>query len=310
MDILTSLLEVHRLKTVVAGRIDLAPPWRLDNRQATDFLVILVQASGESHFIPRQEPKSPIVMSPGDILISLPGETAYYMHDGSDPVSTTWTFTLPPNGIVTPIPLRLTSNHPATSIVCCLMEMGDAPRGPLFEILAAHTHISHNDTANTDHMHHVAEMMIAESAVPGPASTRLISDLAEILLILVLRRQLNSSSNKPGLRAFSDPAISSAIKRIHSDPGYSWTVESLAKTCGMSRSAFAARFTECVGQPPLSYLIGWRMATASQLLNTTDATVSSIATAVGYTSDAAFRRAFSHAFECTPREYRSRQAES
>jgi AraC-like DNA-binding protein len=308
VDVLASLLDVHRLRTVVAGRIDLTPPWRLDG-QPTGLLAILIQASGTSHLVPHEHPDRAVVLHPGDIVLYLKA-AGVYLHDGSDPaVSTRW-LDLPTAGSAAPQPLRLSRDEPATSLVCCMLQMGDAPRGPLLDNLPPLIQISSATSpksATYEQIKHVADMMITESAAPGPASTRLISRLAEILLILVLRQQAHDLSGRPGLRALHDPLLAPAMRAMHADPGQRWTVSSLAATCGLSRSAFAVRFADAVGQTPLSYLIDWRMATAAKLLSTTDSTVERIAAAVGYRSEAAFRRAFTAAVDRTPREYRARR---
>ncbi|MGQ4601126.1 cupin domain-containing protein [Nocardia sp. R6R-6] len=304
VDVLASLLDVHRLTTVVAGRIDLTTPWRV-NCAPTTLLVVLVQVAGESHLVPAPG-AAPIVTKPGDVVIR-PHGAAGYLHDGSDPPDTTWTFTLPPAGTATPQPLRLTrGDDPGSSFVCCLMQMGDAPRGPLWDSLPAVIHVPGNGLAGSRPLRHIADTMIEESASPGPASTRLMSRLAEILLILALRLETHDSSGPPGFRALADPLIAPAITLIHADPGHSWSVAALASACGLSRSAFAARFAEAVGETPHSYLIRWRMATAAKLLATTDLAVARVATAVGYISEAAFRRAFADHLGSTPREYHKR----
>lgn len=304
VDVLASLLEVHRLTTVVAGRVDLAPPWRVDC-EPTSLLVVLVQATGESHLVPAPGAE-PIVTRPGDVVIRPHGARGY-LHDGSDPTNTTWTFTLPPTDTATPQPLRLThGDAPASSFVCCLMQMGDAPRGPLWDSLPSVIHVCGRGEAGTGPLRHVADTMIEESASPGPASTRLMSRLAEILLILALRLETRDLTGRPGFRALADPLIAPAITLIHADPGHSWSVAALAAACGLSRSAFAARFAEVVGETPHSYLIRWRMATAAKLLATTDMTVARVAAAVGYISEAAFRRAFADHLGSTPREYHKR----
>ena len=71
-----------------------------------------------------------------------------------------------------------------------------------------------------------------------------------------------------------------------------WTVESLAEAAGMSRSAFAARFKELLGQTPLEYVTKWRMQKAMQLLQQRDKKLIDVARSVGYESDAAFSKAF------------------
>ncbi|HKT03377.1 MAG TPA: AraC family transcriptional regulator [Rugosimonospora sp.] len=303
VDVLASLLDVHRLTTVVAGRIDLAPPWRVDCAP-TALLAVLVQATGESHLVPAQGDE-PVVTRPGDVVI-LPHGVGGYLHDGSDPASTTWTLTLPPTRTATPQPLRLAQGNPGSSFVCCLMQMGDAPRGPLWDSLPTVIHVSGEAAAGTVPLRHVADTMIEESASPGPASTRLMSRLAEALLILALRLETHDTASQPGLRALADPLIAPAITLIHADPGRSWSVGSLGSACGLSRSAFAARFAAAVGETPHAYLIRWRMATAANLLATTDMPVSRIAAAVGYVSEAAFRRAFADQIGSAPRLYQKR----
>lgn len=305
VDVLASLLDTHRLTTVVAGRIDLTPPWRLDS-EPTDLLSILIQATGESH-LTRGEGREPLVMRTGDIVIRPRGTRGHPIHDGSNPPVATWRLSVPgADRKATPAPLRLSRGDPASSFVSCLLRLGDAPRGPLLGSLPALIHIPVRAAAEYAQLGQVSEMMIAESAAPGPASTRLMSRLAEILLILVFRQQAQDLSGQPGLRALADPLIAPAIGRMHADPGRDWSVASLAAACGLSRSAFAAHFTQAVGETPISYLISWRMTAAAKLLATTDTTVGRVALSVGYRSEAAFRHAFAGALGCTPREYRGR----
>src|SRR5260370_14584829 len=83
-----------------------------------------------------------------------------------------------------------------------------------------------------------------------------------------------------------------------------WTVETLAAAAGMSRSAFALRFKELLGETPLEYLTNWRMYKASGLLQEDDRKLFEVAKSVGYDSDAAFSKAFKRVLGVAPREYR------
>jgi len=308
VDVLASLLDTHGLTTVVCGRIDLTPPWRLESAP-TDLFSILLQVSGQSHIEQKTLPE-PLVINAGDILIRPRGKADGYMHDGSNPPTATWRLSVPAPGdrVPTPRPLRLARDpgHPVSSVVSCLLRMGDAPRGPLLDSLPELIHIPTGTTSRYTGLRQAADVMISEAASPGPASTRLMSRLAEILLILVLRQQADERSGHPGLRALNDPLIAPAIRHMHADPAYPWTVAALASACGLSRSAFADHFSEVVGISPGAYLTEWRMASATKLLATTYTTVDRVAASVGYRSEAAFRRAFTTALGCTPREYRTR----
>ena len=89
-----------------------------------------------------------------------------------------------------------------------------------------------------------------------------------------------------------DPQLGTALSAIHAKVSTPWTVESLAEAAGMSRSAFAARFKQLLGQTPLEYVAGWRMQKAMQLLEQRDKKLIDVARLVGYESDAAFSKAF------------------
>jgi transcriptional regulator GlxA family with amidase domain len=110
------------------------------------------------------------------------------------------------------------------------------------------------------------------------------------------------------LRAIFDPQISSALKSMHENVEHRWTVESLAAASGMSRSAFAVRFKELVGETPLEYLTNWRMQRATGLLQKGDKKLFDVAKSVGYDSDAAFSKAFKRVLGVPPREYRRNAA--
>ncbi|VWC76060.1 AraC family transcriptional regulator [Burkholderia lata] len=98
--------------------------------------------------------------------------------------------------------------------------------------------------------------------------------------------------------------IGPAMSAIHADPGHAWSVSDLAELSNLSRSAFADRFQRVVGQAPLSYLTTWRLDRAAELLRYSRAPISDIAGRVGYTSEAAFSRAFRGRYEMSPMQWR------
>jgi AraC-like DNA-binding protein len=94
------------------------------------------------------------------------------------------------------------------------------------------------------------------------------------------------------------------------EDGGRWTVRDLGAAVGMSKTAFARRFTAMVGQPPLTYLTWWRLSTGARLLRDTDAPLAAIAHQVGYTSEFAFANAFRREFGTAPGRFRRSAAES
>ncbi|MBC7926188.1 MAG: helix-turn-helix transcriptional regulator, partial [Bryobacteraceae bacterium] len=135
-----------------------------------------------------------------------------------------------------------------------------------------------------------------------PGSETVITRLADILVIHAVRCWIEQEpSGQTGwLGALRDPQVGRIIARIHRHPELAWTLETLAAEAAMSRSAFAARFTELVGEPAMHYVARWRMLTGLSWLREGDATVGEIALRLNYESEAAFSRAFKRFLGVTP----------
>jgi AraC-like DNA-binding protein len=127
-----------------------------------------------------------------------------------------------------------------------------------------------------------------------PGAATVAARLAELLFVEAVRRHLASAQPERAgwLAGLRDPAIGRALSLMHANVAESWTADALAGKVNMSRSAFADRFTQLVGQPPMRYLTGWRMQVAASKLRQTHKTIAQIAFEVGYESEAAFTRAF------------------
>ncbi|MDQ0939686.1 AraC-like DNA-binding protein [Streptomyces sp. V1I1] len=104
--------------------------------------------------------------------------------------------------------------------------------------------------------------------------------------------------------AMGDPVVGRALRLLQDDPAHPWTVASLAAKCGVSRAGLARRFDELVGEPPMAYLTGWRLALAADLLRDTDATVEAVARKVGYSGSFALSAAFKRVRGISPQEHR------
>jgi AraC-like DNA-binding protein len=146
--------------------------------------------------------------------------------------------------------------------------------------------------------------MIHTEMVGGLAARDMIlSRLMEVLFIDALRSAGGAETSPGLLRGLSDIRLAPALRRIHQDPSGSVSVEALAETSAMSRSAFFERFRKEVGVPPMEYVTGWRMALAKDLLVRQEATLVDIATRVGYASASAFSVAFTRHVGVTPGAY-------
>jgi AraC-like DNA-binding protein len=142
------------------------------------------------------------------------------------------------------------------------------------------------------------------------ASSSVVSRLCELLFIEAVRNySLTLEDQERGwLKGLGDQHVGRALALIHRNISNSWSVESLAKEVGLSRSAFVDRFTSLVDLPPIRYLTAWRLQTAKQNLSEKQTTIAQLARSVGYESEEAFSRAFKREFGMSPARWRDQQA--
>ena len=203
-----------------------------------------------------------------------------------------------------------------TTIVCGSFSFDRASLKPITQLLPSFILIK-ADQARTVALHITMQALASEMAEQAPGSEVVATRLAEVLFIQVLRTHIASGPerntgperNKGWLRAVFDPQMGTALSAIHDRVNSPWTVESLAGAAGMSRSAFAARFKELLGQTPLEYVTEWRMQKAMQLLEQRDKKLIDVARSVGYESDAAFSKAFKRVVGANTGEYIKRARE-
>jgi AraC-like DNA-binding protein len=140
-----------------------------------------------------------------------------------------------------------------------------------------------------------------------PGQEAVLDRLLDLLLIAVLRAWFaRPDAETPGwYRAYDDAIVGHALRLIHHNPAKPWTVASLARETGVSRAAFARRFHELVGEPPMSFLAGWRIALAADLLLEPGATIGSVAHKVGYGSPFALSTAFKRLRGISPQKHRA-----
>jgi AraC-like DNA-binding protein len=152
----------------------------------------------------------------------------------------------------------------------------------------------------------VLDLLAGEVGRDEPGQDAVLERLLDLLLVLALRAWCAQpgSAFPAWYGALADPAIGAALRLLHEDPARRWTVAALAAEVGLSRAAFAARFARLVGEPPLSYLTGWRMSLGADLLRDTEATVAAVARAVGYADPFAFSTAFKRARGVSPSAWR------
>ncbi|MFD6097264.1 AraC family transcriptional regulator [Nocardiopsis flavescens] len=152
------------------------------------------------------------------------------------------------------------------------------------------------------------ELLGSELARPRPGGDAVVPSLLEMLLVYILRAFIEENrhaASRGWLGVMRDPAVYAAVQAVHRDPAHPWTVAGLGERAGLSRAAFAKRFTALVGLSPLAYVTWWRLTSAGRMLQEDDAPISAVAARVGYSSQFAFANAFKREFGLSPGRYRA-----
>lgn len=153
--------------------------------------------------------------------------------------------------------------------------------------------------------------ILAEEIVRDEPGQEVVLDrLLDLLVIAALRSWFSRpEAEAPAwYQALADPVVGRVLRLVQDDPAHPWTVATLAAKAGVSRAALARRFSELVGEPPMTYLTGWRLALAADRLRDTEDTIGAIARQVGYGSSFALSSAFKRVYGVSPQEHRTRAA--
>jgi AraC-like DNA-binding protein len=197
--------------------------------------------------------------------------------------------------------LRYGGGGPQAFVICGAVRLEHPAAHHLVRSLPA-TIVVGTQGGDTEWLHSTLRLLGSEARQARPGSEAVITRLADIIVIQTIRAWLDAdpAARTGWLGALRDPSIGQAIGLVHADPGYPWTIASLAARLSMSRSAFAARFTELVGEPAMAYVTGWRMQVAFASLQGGAKTVAQLSDELGYRSEAAFARAFKRVMGIPP----------
>jgi AraC-like DNA-binding protein len=193
----------------------------------------------------------------------------------------------------------------ATSFVCAGYDYDLEVAQPLMSLLPRLVYVPVDPVGGRD-IAAIVDLLTGEIGARDAGSRAASARLIDLLLIAAIRRWSSRQLDGPPswLTALHDPTIARVLALLHDRPGDPWTLDALAAEVHLSRATLARRFTEAVGEPPLTYLTRWRMHLAAQRLKNSSDTVETIAHEVGYSSEYAFNRAFSRHRGQPPGRYR------
>jgi AraC-like DNA-binding protein len=202
--------------------------------------------------------------------------------------------------------MRLGGGGAPTGLVCGVVEPERPGVTHLLDLLPPVLHVEGDDAARAGWLPVLLGLLADEARHARPGAEAVVTRLADVVVIQAVRGWLDSGGTGPGwLRALRDPQVGRAVAQVHRAPEEAWTLERLARVARMSRSAFAARFTELAGEPAMHYVTRWRMHLATVAL-AQGTTAGELARRLGYESEAAFSRAYKRVTGVPPGAVRNR----
>lgn len=292
MDVLSDVISSMRIGQPGFARAELRSPWGIrfpPSPGTAGFTVIL---RGSCWLL--ADGAAPAAVGPGDVIFCPRGDAMGLADD-----------------LATPLVEMAHPAEPADGAdvvtLCGGYRLDPNRTHPLLADMPAVLHLPTHLGRHRE-LHATLDTLGRELETPRPGGTALVPLLLDMLLLYVLRAWFEDQPADPGgvgwAAALADRPISSALHAIHRAPAHRWTVQSLADEAGLSRAAFARRFTAATRQPPLTYLTWWRLTTAASMLRETDASLEQVATRVGYSSSFAFTNAFKREYGIAPGRFR------
>jgi AraC-like DNA-binding protein len=317
-DTLSDVLRAVRLKGAVFFAVDTAGPWVAEAPAAQTLAPHVMPGAEhviEYHVITRGScwggivDEEPVRLDAGDVIVFPQGDahvmsSAPGMRGTPDPapIEAAQTSRLP-------IALHLGDGGPERTEAICGFLGCDA--GPFNPLLAALPRVLvARRAADGGVIEQLVRLALTESLASRAGGDAVLSRLSEVLFVEVVRRHLEQlpAEHTGWLAGLRDEGTGRALAHLHERPAHDWSLDELARECGISRSVLAERFTHVVGQPPMQYLARWRMQLAAQLLATTSLGLGEIADRVGYGSETALSRAYKRWVGIAPAEWRRTRA--
>jgi AraC family transcriptional regulator, activator of mtrCDE len=303
-DLLSDVFETIRLKGTLYFRTDYSPPW-----------AITVPAYGQAarfHFVIQGcchvslPSGSNIVLEPGDVVL-IPRGRGHVLADRLGRAPAPLERVIQESGYDGKGAFVIGKSDPqaTTQMVCGHLGFSQGADHPLLGALPEVILITQPDRGRYPLLDESLRLVARRALSDEVGAAASIARLSEVFFIEAVRASVERHPPLANvMTAMTDLHIGRALELVHKTPGDPWTVETLAKASGMSRSRFAERFTELVGVAPMAYVTEWRLQKALARLSSSKASVKEVAAQAGYQSAAAFARAFSQRFGIPPTDTR------
>jgi AraC-like DNA-binding protein len=319
-DILSDMLRSVRLSGATFFDVDISSPWVAaapPSRSIAAFVMPGAQHVIEYHVLVRgtcwarvtnRDSEQAIRLSAGSIVAFPQGDGhVLASHPDLDAEPDLSTFDQAARARSLPLHLDYRHGAPQTAhLICGFLGCDMAPFNPLIDGLPRILHVADGYGGGDGLLGQLISATVREAQVKGLGSGGVLSKLSELIFIEVVRRYVETLPRDAGgwLAGLRHPGVGRALRLLHAEAARDWTVAELAREAGLSRTVLAERFTELLGMPPMTYLANWRMQRAAAILAAGPTSLSRVAAAVGYDSEAAFSRAFKRSTGLSPAQWR------
>ncbi|HEX3505292.1 MAG TPA: AraC family transcriptional regulator [Xanthobacteraceae bacterium] len=303
-DLLSDVFETIRLKGTLYFRTDYSPPWAITvpaYEQAARFHFVIQGCCHVS--LPSG---SNIVLEPGDVVL-IPRGRGHVLADRLGRAPAPLERVIQESGYDGKGAFVIGKSDPqaTTQMVCGHLGFSQGADHPLLGALPEVILITQADRGRYPLLDESLRLVARRALSDEIGAAASIARLSEVFFIEAVRASVERHPPLANvMTAMTDLHIGRALELVHKTPGDPWTVETLAKASGMSRSRFAERFTELVSVAPMAYVTEWRLQKALATLSSSKASVKEVAAQAGYQSAAAFARAFAQRFGIPPTDTR------
>ncbi len=317
MDVLSEVLRVVSLQGAVFFNAEFSAPWCLHSARSADAAQYLSPTGGHLiifHFLTEGRAYARLAdgrreeLTAGDIVI-FPHGDAHFLGNGAPekPVDSFKTFA---KNLTQGLKVAyFGGGGEVTRFVCgflaCEPRLSEVFLAGLPPILRVHV----AKEPSGQWLEHSIRFSVNEVSGDYAGSGLVLNKLSEVLFVETLRRYISTlpPEQTGWLAGARDPVVGQSLALLHKQPAYPWTVASLARRVGLSRTRLAERFRHFLGESSMAYLAQWRLKLGAEILQSTEDSVAEVAAAVGYGSEAAFNRAFKREFACPPAQFRRKR---
>jgi len=287
VDLLSDVIRVLRTGHPSTNRMRVGSPWsyRFAPYDGAGFHVVL-RGTGWLHV----DGRDPVRLAPGDAVL-LPAGRTHVLADARAPRRA--------------VPFETARHDPAgdVELLCGKYRLDRRRSHPVLSTLPDVVHLPAR-AGEHGGLRSALDLLAAETTTERPGHDAALGGLLDLLLVYLIRAWFDDHADSGWSRALRDRGVAAVLEAMHRVPERPWRIEDLAGEAGLARTTLTRRFTELVGEAPMTYLTHWRMTLAARLLRETDLGLAAVARRVGYASPFAFSHAFKREFGVAPGRYR------